>query len=58
MVSYLKDTKKYWQAREQARIALDSKRAKASPMTKARVAEHLASDIRFLKTGRVVSTKH
>jgi len=58
MVNYIKDTNKYWQAREQSRIALDSKRARAPLSEKRKMAGHIASDVRFLKTGRVISSKH
>jgi hypothetical protein len=59
MVSnYIKDTKKYWQVREKSRITLDLKRSSASPSDKARETKNIASDVRFLKTGRVISSTH
>jgi hypothetical protein len=55
---YMKDTKKFWQARGEARTALDKKRADASFSEKVEVAEKLHADASFLKSGRVVSSKH
>ena len=57
-IHYIKDTKKFWQARGKSRSALDKKRASASLSEKVRVAEKLRTDAGFLKSGRVVSSKH
>ena len=56
-ISYIRDTKKFWQAREKARTALDKKRANASYAIKVQTAEKLSSDADFLKSGRIVSSK-
>lgn len=56
-VDYLKDTKKFWQTREKARRNLDAKRAGVSFGKKATIAEKLRSDARFLKSGRIISSK-
>ena len=50
----MKDTKKFWQEREKARVSLDKMRANASRVDKARIADKLRSDADFLKTGQVV----
>jgi len=55
MVSFVKDTKRFWREREQSRIALDVKRANAPPSEKKRIRAHIRSDIRFLRTGRLLS---
>ena len=55
--SYTKDTKKFWQAREQARSALDKKRANVSFAKKVEVAKKLRADAAFLKSGRIVTPK-
>jgi hypothetical protein len=57
-IPYTKDTKPFWQAREQSRSALDKKRSSASLSEKARISEKLRSDASFLKKGRIVSAKH
>lgn len=56
-VNYLKDTKKFWQTREKARRNLDTKRASVSFSKKATIAGKLRSDARFLKSGRIISSK-
>lgn len=55
--NYVKNTRKFWQAREKARSALDRKRANASFDEKVKVSEKLHSDATFLKSGRIVSSK-
>lgn len=55
--NYMKDTRKFWQAREKARVTLDAKRANVSYAEKAKIAEKLRSDARFLKSGKIVSPK-
>lgn len=55
--NYMKDTRKFWQAREKARVTLDTKRANVSYAEKAEIAEKLRSDARFLKSGKIVSPK-
>jgi hypothetical protein len=54
----MKDTKGFWQTREKARSALDKKRASVSLAEKAKIVEKLRADATFLKSGRVVSSKH
>ena len=54
----MKDTKKFWQAREKARSALDKKRANVSLVEKEKVLENLRADADFLKSGRMVLSKH
>ena len=54
---YMKDTRKFWQAREEARSALDKERANAPYTTKVKTAQKLRSDADFLKSGRVGSSK-
>ena len=56
-ISYMRDTKKFWQAREKARTALDTKRASVSYAVKVEIAQKLRSDANFLKSGRIVSSK-
>ena len=56
-IPYIKDTKRFWQERESARIALDKKRANVPYAQKVKTAEKLRSDAHFLKSGRVVSAK-
>ena len=55
--NYLKDTKGFWQIREKARKNLDIKRAGASYSEKVAIASKLRSDARFLKNGRIISSK-
>jgi hypothetical protein len=55
--AYIKDTTKFWQAREQARSALDKKRANVSFAKKVEIAEKLRSDAAFLKSGKIVKSK-
>ena len=57
-ITYLKNIKEFWQAREKARSALDKKRANASFAEKVKVSETLRSDATFLKSNRIVSSKH
>jgi len=54
---YIKDTKRFWQERKQARAALDKKRANAPYTEKVKVIENLRSDIDSLRRDRVVSSK-
>jgi hypothetical protein len=54
----MKDTKKFWQTREEARSALDKKRASAPLVEKVKILEKLQADASFLKSGRMVSPKH
>ena len=54
---YMKDTKRFWQAREKSRSALDKKRANTSFTSKVKIAAKLRSDAAFLKSGRVVTPK-
>lgn len=56
-VTYIKDTKKFWQAREKARSTLDKERANVSYTEKVKTAQKLRSDADFVKSGRVVSSK-
>lgn len=56
-VNYLKDTKRFWQTREKARRNLDAKRASVSYSEKVTTASKLRSDARFLKSGRIISSK-
>ena len=56
-INYMKDTKKFWQDREDARAALDKKRSKESYSQKIRVVEKLRSDAVFLKGGKITSRK-
>ena len=56
-INYLKDTKKFWQERADARIILDKKRQCASDTAKKKEASQLKADSLFLKTGRIPSTK-
>ena len=56
-VNYLKDTKRFWQTREKARKNLDTKRTSASYSEKVTIADKLRSDARFLKSGRIISSK-
>ena len=56
-IPYIKDTKKFWQAREKARTTLDNKRANVSYSVKVEIAQKLRSDANFLKSGRIVSSK-
>jgi hypothetical protein len=55
--AYTKDTKRFWQAREKARSALDKKRANASFSSKVKIAAKLRSDAAFLKSGKIVTSK-
>jgi len=55
--SYMKDTKKFWQACDKSRSALDKKRANASFTSKVKIVEKLRSDAAFLKSGKIVSPK-
>ena len=57
-IHYLKDTKKFWKAREKARLALDHKRAKASHAEKNLIARKLHSDAEFMKRSRIASSSH
>lgn len=52
-ISYIKDTKRFWQERKSARAALDKKRSSQ----KTREVDRLRSDALFLKSGKIVSTK-
>ena len=56
-INYMKDTRKFWKAREKARVALDKKRVTDSYTEKAKIAEKLHSDANFLKSGRIASAK-
>ena len=56
-VNYLKDTKRFWQTHEKARRNLDAKRASVSYSEKLTIASKLRSDARFLKSGRIISSK-
>ena len=56
-IYYLKDTKKFWQERAEARITLDKKRECASLAAKKKEAKQLEADALFLKSGRVISSK-
>lgn len=56
-IHYMKNTKKFWQASEKARSALDKKRANVSLAEKEKVLENLRADANFLKSGRMVSSK-
>ena len=56
-VNYIKDTKRFWQERKNARASLDIKQGSASPTQKAVIAEKLRSDARFLKSVKVISVK-
>ena len=56
--TYTKNTREFWQACEKARSALDKERANASFAEKVKVSEKLRSDAAFLKSGRIVSSKH
>lgn len=56
--TYVKNTNKFWRTREKSRSALDEKRAAAPYHEKVEIARKLDSDAAFLKTGRVVSSKH
>jgi len=56
-ISYIRDTKKFWQTREKARTALDKERASVSYAAKVKIAEKIRSDANFLKNGRIVSSK-
>lgn len=53
---YMKDTKKFWRARNEARVALDKKRAQAPFSEKVKLAEKLRADAEFLKSGVPVSS--
>jgi len=55
-IAYIKDTKKFWQARERARVTLDKKRANVPYTVKVQTAKKLRSDADFLKSGRIVSS--
>ena len=55
--NYLKDTKGFWRTREKARKNLDAKRASTSYSKKVAIAGKLRSDARFLKGGRIISSK-
>lgn len=55
-VNYIRDTKKFWQARERARTALDKKRADNPYTVKTEIAQKLRADAAFLKSGRIVSS--
>ncbi len=57
-INYLKDTKRFWQERADARISLEKKREGATLAAKEKEAKQLKSDSLFLKTGRILSTKH
>ena len=52
-MNYLKDTEVFWRKRKLARKKLDRKRAKASLEEKARIAEILRENMRFLRSGRI-----
>ena len=54
---YMKDTKKFWRTCEKARSTLDKQRANASYSVRAKTAQKLRSDVKSLKSGRVVSSK-
>ena len=56
--SYMKNIKEFWQTREKARSALDKKRASASLAEKEKTLQNLRADASFLKSGRMVSSKH
>ena len=56
--SYMRDARKFWQARDEARSTLDHKRVTVSYPEKVKVAEKLRSDADFLKSGRIISSKH
>lgn len=55
--NYMKDTRKFWQARKKARSVLDRKRANVPFTEKVKVSEKLQSDTTFLKSGRIISSK-
>ncbi len=57
MANYIKDTQKYWQERTQHRVALDRKRDGASSLEKRKMEERISSDVRFMRTGKIISTK-
>jgi hypothetical protein len=54
---YMKDTKKFWQIRNETRVALDKKRTQTPLSQKAKIAEKLRSDAEFLRSGVPVSSK-
>lgn len=54
-INYMKDTKKFWKAREKARASLDKRRASASYSEKVKSATKLRLDADYLKSGKVVS---
>ncbi len=56
-ISYMKDTKKFWQERRKARQELDVKRAGVSFSEKVAISERLRSDAAYLKSGRVAHSK-
>ena len=56
-VYYIKDTKKFWQARDKTRSIIDGKRASSSYTDKVKFAEKLRLDAKFLKSGVIVSSK-
>ena len=53
----MRDTKAFWKERDEARSALDKKRANVSYPEKVKIARKLRSDADFLKSGRIVSSK-
>ncbi len=57
-ISYMKDTKDFWQTRKRGRSALDKKRASVSFTEKEKILKNLHADETFLKSGRMVSPKH
>lgn len=53
-ISYMKDTKKFWQEHESARAELDTKRSHATSSQKNATARKIRSDVRFLQRGKIV----
>ena len=56
-ISYLGDTKEFWQNRERARKNLDAKRANVSYSKKMAIVDKLNTDAKFLKSGRTIPPK-
>ena len=56
-ISYLGDTKEFWQNREEARKNLDAKRANVSYSKKMATVDKLNADTKFLKGGRTIPSK-
>ena len=55
--TYMKDTKGFWQGRNEARAKLDAARSQASRAEKNAVKRKLRADVAFLKTGKIVAPK-